>query len=157
MESHCVITNNKAPPIVSPLSLCVLRQPPTRADQNLGQGVHIKILLSYKSTLAYRDFNVSPIEITKYRRLPKNHRSKSVGNSVFCPKHLFLTAPSCLNQLNSAIPTYNLEWNHFGGKAIVVYRKSSLMKFLACWEVLHFVSCRECFEQFDTSPMWLFI
>ena len=107
-------------------SLCVLRQPPTRADQNLGQGVHIKILLSYKSTLAYRDFNVSPIEITKYRRLPKNHRSKSVGNSVFCPKHLFLTAPSCLNQLNSAIPTYNLEWNHFGGKAIVVYRKSSL-------------------------------
>ena len=88
--------------------------------------LQIKILLVYKLALTYRDFNVSPIEITKYRRLPKNHRSKSVGNSVFCPKHLFLTAPSCLNQLNSAIPTYNLEWNHFGGKAIVVYRKSSL-------------------------------
>ena len=26
------------------------------------------------------------------------------------------------------------------------------MKFLACWEGLHFVSCRECFEQLDTSP-----
>ena len=110
-------------------SLCVLRQPPTRADQNqTGRAyqdptvLQIKILLVYKLALTYRDFNVSPIEITKYRRLPKNHRSKSVGNSVFCPKHLFLTAPSCLNQLNSAIPTYNLEWNHFGGKAIVVYR-----------------------------------
>ena len=117
-------TTRPRPLFLLSLSVSSVNLPPEQTKTR--QGVHIKILLSYKSTLAYGDFNVSPIEITKYRRLPKNHRSKSVGNSVFCPKHLFLTAPSCLNQLNSAIPTYNLEWNHFGGKAIVVYRKSSL-------------------------------